>query len=327
MINKYKGCLLGLAAGDALGAPVEFRSLQKIREKYGKKGIADFENWKGFKAGSYSDDTQMSLATAVGCILGYQNWRKTEVFNTVSMVYRKYLEWFESQNDSFQRRFPGNTTLSALESGQMGTTAIKINNSKGCGGVMRTAPVGLAFPNDMAFREGVKFAAITHGHPSGYLPAGFLSEMITHLAAGKTLRGSIKLSITLLKTFEGHEETLNKIKHARKLSSVRKNADKAIQELGGGWVGEEALAIALYCALIHENDFKNGVLAAVNHSGDSDSTGSITGALLGTLNGNEAIPKHWILKLENSENIIRIAEDMFRLFKKGEMLSFDKYPS
>ena len=100
MINKYQGCLLGLAIGDALGAPVEFLKLQEIKKRYGKDGITDFHEWGGFKPGSYTDDTQMSLATAVGCIRAYQRWRDRGICHSTSVVYRCYLDWLESQNVS-----------------------------------------------------------------------------------------------------------------------------------------------------------------------------------------------------------------------------------
>ncbi|MBN2244638.1 MAG: ADP-ribosylglycohydrolase family protein [Candidatus Aminicenantes bacterium] len=78
-------------------------------------------------------------------------------------------------------------------------------------------------------------------------------------------------------------------------------------------MGEEALAISIYCAMRYCNNFKAGVLAAVNHSGDSDSTGSITGAILGTLLGVETIPREWLEKIENASYIQKLAEDILRL--------------
>ncbi|MBK8809431.1 MAG: ADP-ribosylglycohydrolase family protein [Acidobacteria bacterium] len=63
-----------------------------------------------------------------------------------------------------------------------------------------------------------------------------------------------------------------------------------VSVLGGGWVGEEALAISIYCSLVSENDLSGALLLAVNHSGDSDSTGAITGNILGALHGIGAIP-------------------------------------
>ena len=247
----------------------------------------------------------------------------------IKFLIRKYqgcLEWLESQNDPEQRRGPGRTCLSALQSGKMGTIKEKINDSKGCGGIMRTAPAGLAFPPDRAFQEGAEYAAITHGHPSGYLTAGFLSGMISYIIQGKTLAEAIDLCIGQLTQYDGHSETLEKIELAQKLSVSQKSPEESIQAIGEGWVGEEALAISLYCSLKFSGNFKRGTLAAVNHSGDSDSTGSITEAILGTLLGVELIPKAWVQKVEGSDRIIKIANDMFSVFQNGKDLSFEEYP-
>ena len=80
----YLGCLFGLAIGDALGAPVEFLRLPQIKALYGEKGIADFDSWSGFKLGFYTDDTQMSLATARGCIKAYQSQKAGKLFDPVA---------------------------------------------------------------------------------------------------------------------------------------------------------------------------------------------------------------------------------------------------
>jgi ADP-ribosylglycohydrolase len=208
----------------------------------------------------------------------------------------------------------------------MGTIEEKINDSKGCGGVMRTAPVGLAFPSCRAFQEGAEYAAITHGHPSGYLSAGFLSALISYLIEGKILTEAIDLSIGQLIRYDGHSETLKKIELVQKLSVSQKSPEESIHAIGEGWVGEEALAISLYCSLKFSDNFARGILAAVNHSGDSDSTGSITGAILGTLLGVESIPRSWVQKVEGSDRIKKIADDMFSIFQNGKELSLEEYP-
>lgn len=218
MESRYKGCLLGLAVGDALGAPIEFLSLQQIKMRYGERGLIDFDSWGGFPAGYYTDDTQMALATAVGCIRAWQRQMDRGICHPASMVYSKYLDWLETQKDPEQVRAPGDTCLSALESGKMGTVLEPINDSKGCGGVMRTAPAGLAFPAGDAFKQGVEFAALTHGHPSGYLTAGVLAELTAQLITGKGLRESLVLSMSPLVNYRGHGETLEYLKLAMELA-------------------------------------------------------------------------------------------------------------
>jgi ADP-ribosylglycohydrolase len=137
MINKYNGCLLGLAIGDALGAPVEHLSLSDIKRKYGEKGITDFDAWDRFRPGSYSEDTQMSLVTAIGCIKAYQNIMYNRGYSSTDIIYRGYLEWLHAQRNPFWLRYTGNTIQSALENGRMGTIENPINDSKDCNALLQ----------------------------------------------------------------------------------------------------------------------------------------------------------------------------------------------
>jgi ADP-ribosylglycohydrolase len=103
------------------------------------------------------------------------------------------------------------------------------------------------------------------------------------------------------------------------------SSPETIGRIGGGWVGEEALAIALYCALSAQGDFARGVLLAVNHSGDSDSTGAITGNLLGLMLGNNAIPARWLGVLELREDIEALANDLCTGFDESDVWR-NRYP-
>ena len=86
--------------------------------------------------------------------------------------------------------------------------------------------------------------------------------------------------------------------------------DAALRALGEGWVAEETLAVALYCALRYEDDFDRALIAAVNHSGDSDSTGAVTGNLVGARLGLAGIPAKYRERLELREVILELAEDL-----------------
>ena len=109
----------------------------------------------------------------------------------------------------------------------------------------------------------------------------------------------------------GTEGVLEKIELAKDLVVSNNAVEECISTIGEGWVGEEALGISLYCSLKFPGEFEKGVVAAVNHSGDSDSTGAITGAILGTFNGVKAIPEKWVQEVEDSEEIRRITEEMY----------------
>jgi ADP-ribosylglycohydrolase/protein-tyrosine phosphatase len=339
LLSRVVGCMLGGAVGDALGAPVEFLKLDGIRKQYGKSGITNLEEAYG-RRGAITDDTQMILFTAEGLILSKVRQEFAERKLAVPAIYHAYLRWLYTQDthrqaqlikdygtcavvdgiltghkDLFSQRAPGNSCLSALRSGKMGTMDKAINDSKGCGGVMRVAPIGLAYPDaEKAFRLGCESAAITHGHPTGYLSAGFLSSLISRIVSGETISIAISDSSQILRTHKDHEECLKAVEGAAEMFQQRNPSPEAVETLGAGWVAEEALAIGLYCALVAGDDFRRGVLLAVNHSGDSDSTGSITGNILGSNYGTEVIPDEWLSDIELKDVIEEVAVDLVDQF-------------
>jgi len=331
LADKCTGCLLGGAVGDALGWPVEFLPIAEIRKKYGLDGIQNFAETSG-GVGAVTDDTQMTLFTAEGLLREFRRSRDTGTApDYPASVYRAYLRWLSTQGESSRdpnfvsyldgklmnvpelhhRRGPGSTCLSALVTGKMGTVARPVNSSKGCGGVMRVAPVGLfcvslldsgdsAMTAQRSFELGCGTAAITHGHPLGYLPAGFLAALIYFIVSGKGLENAIAHTMDILVARPEREKSMlaAQVNHSLRLKRNKKPCPETVERFGGGWVGDEALAISLYCALAAKGDFVKGVRLAVNHSGDSDSTGAITGNILGALLGKGAIPGEWLAEVE-----------------------------
>ena len=339
--DTFEGCILGGAAGDALGYPVEFMSDEAIRAEYGGCGIREFELTAGNAL--ISDDTQMTLFTMDGLRQGilraeykgigaipetyaawaYQDWYHTQLRDD-HKHYSGFTDLYRGEKWLAARRAPGNTCLSALEEAEAGSvnppysnrifsTDDPANNSKGCGGVMRVAPVGLMLStNHRIDKEGAahtaaEAAAVTHGHPLGWLPAAFLAELIHRITyrmdGSVSLRDMIKNTLAQIdRQFAGtpyleefdaivrkavrmaEDENLAVAHNTRVISGEEEQSrrDAAnIHAIGGGWVGEEALAIALYCVLRYPDDFQKALCIAVNHSGDSDSTGAIAGNILG----------------------------------------------
>jgi len=336
--QKYIGCLLGGAVGDALGAPVEFMSAASIRHRFGPTGIQEFVPAFG-KLGAITDDTQMTLFTAEGLLGGRFSKQKPtlpELRVYIAKAYQRWMHtqgykhelqigicngWLMDQEELFSGRAPGNTCLSGLQ-GMRAASDIARNNSKGCGGVMRVAPIGMYFSSlnrhyesqhsqflHDAFELGCQAAAVTHGHPTGQLSSGFFSAIIMELLSGKGLSEAVNWVLPLLRVRVSCEETLKAVETACRLATNRPNDPAALHLLGEGWVAEEALAIAVYCAL-SAKDFRSGVELSVNHSGDSDSTGSMTGQLLGAIFGQEAIPATWLEHLELATVISSIADDL-----------------
>jgi ADP-ribosylglycohydrolase len=193
----------------------------------------------------------------------------------------------------------------------MGSTAQPLNQSKGCGGVMRIAPAGLASWIGDPFSAGSEIAAITHGHPTGFLAAGFQALAIREAAAGTPLRSACEEALEELRRHPGHEECAAAVGRAVSLSVERRGqaSPEDVESLGQGWVAEEALAIALFSALAAP-DFESALRLAVNHGGDSDSTGAVAGSLLGASLGEAAIPPRWLAPLELRREIERLAEQL-----------------
>lgn len=329
--ETYAACLLGGAVGDALGAPIEFLSLAAIRAQFGTAGLTDYATAYG-RIGAITDDTQMTLFTAEAAIRCDNRLKGKGIASFSMLAHNSYLRWLETQGerpaypDEYvrngglmdvaalqQRRGPGTTCLSALRSGMSGTADHPINNSKGCGGLMRVAPIGLIAQPARSFEQAVNAAAVTHGHPSGYLAAGHYAAVVAGLVGGTGLRESIDAATGILRAQRGHQETLAAVTAALQLADTRRVSAEALETLGAGWVAEEALAIALYCAIV-ATDYRSGVLLAVNHSGDSDSTGALAGSLLAVIEGQAAIPAEWLDRLELRDVITDIAWDLYRHF-------------
>lgn len=321
--DRYRGCLLGGAVGDALGAGIEFESLTEIRRNHGPSGINGYVPAYG-RTGVITDDTQMTLFTAEGLLLDQQ--RPDGKRDAAAALWRSYRGWLSTQYGeptggwlSSQRflqhgRAPGMTCLSALHAGHPGTVSQPVNYSKGCGGVMRVAPTGLAGGDP--FTLGCQAAALTHGHPSGYLAAGALALMVSELIRGCSLHEAAAAAIKRLGQADAAEEVIAALIAAVRAAELGPLSADAIEVLGQGWTGEEALAIATHCALTADS-FRSGVLHAVNHGGDSDSTGAICGNLLGAALGVAAIDADLLAQLEGREVITQVADDLYDVFAAG----------
>ena len=318
--DRVLGCLLGGAVGDALGYAVEFKSLSRIRQIFGPEGIRQPVLDDAGKA-RVSDDTQMTLFTAEGLLTNIERTASLHQADALDGVRAATLDWHAMQQGQpasgrlseftvlKESRHPGNTCTAACRRGASGTPEDPINNSKGCGGVMRVAPIGLcsSLSDEEAFELAARCAAQTHGHPSGYLSAGAMAAIVRNLLDGVEQDRCAARAVELARQWPEADETVAAVERARALAGQR-TGDHAnrIAELGEGWVAEEALAIGLYSALT-ASDFINAVRVASNHGGDSDSTASIAGQIHGAWKGLEGIPHGWIRRLDALEPTLDVA--------------------
>ena len=343
--DKFRGCLIGGAAGDALGYVVEFKNEKQIFSRYGERGITEYELNNG--VAQISDDTQMTLFTATGLLVGTTRGKMRGIMGSYAgYIHQAYTDWLKTQEERFplpdeghyswrvnvpelfHPRAPGNTCMTALNSGRCGSIEEPINHSKGCGGVMRVAPIGLYFNDkdrsvqDIA-RIGAEAAAITHGHVLGWLPAAALVQIIHEISQnGDPVYDAVMKTLYIQDEMwpESKEKDyfLELMRKTVDFASMDKDDLGAIHQLGEGWVAEETLAIAVYCALKYAGDFDKALITSVNHKGDSDSTGAVTGNILGASLGLKGIPEKYTKDLELKDVILEIADDLCQDCRMGE---------
>ena len=352
--NKIRGSLIGGAIGDALGYQIEFDI--GVRDKQ----VTRFKD----DLGIISDDTQMTLFTANALLWRHARWMiNQESIHSHEAVYYGYLDWYDTQkrrgkNDIVsiikdiylntgknyehdpicwirnipelnKRQAPGNTCLSSLRSGKMGTINNPTNNSHGCGGVMRIVSCGLlySFPDNAGYLA-AECAAITHGHPLSHMASYMCAVIISMLTYNNaTIDEAVNEALRLVQ--EKHDrfndsnnslsDLINLVNKAIELSKQNISDPKAIKRIGEGWHAEDALAIALYSCLKYPNSFKDAVICAANHDGDSDSTAAITGNILGAYLGISAIDQYYIDNVELKDVILEIADDLCEMVVNDEI--------
>lgn len=335
--DKARGCLTGGAAGDALGYTVEFMDLNEIYTIYGDKGIRDYE-LDVHATAHFSDDTQMTLFTADGLLSASAEHDKPDRSTIDRSLKEAYLAWFATQVD-FQlplpsswlthlralwaRRAPGNTCVSALRTIRKGDDVE--NDSKGCGGVMRIAPVAIwaagraDTDEELVARIAADAALITHHHAQSTF-ASALTALIIYkcLLSEKVDRDSLRtiveecLPVALSMENDRKEQEYFKaiIEKALRLADSDIDDVEAIRRLGEGWVAEETAAIAIFSVMRHFGDFEAVLVCSVNHDGDSDSTGAVAGNIAGAITGYSGIPEKFKRNLELADVLLSVADDL-----------------
>lgn len=337
--DKARGALLGGAVGDALGYPVEFiYSHKEICDKYGAAGICEYlpaNQWLNANASDaqFSDDTQMTLYTAEG-LLEAEN--KSE--DIISKIRDSYLAWYGHQAgrkvkisydsklakipELNQNRAPGNTCMSALATIYSGKEAT--NNSKGCGGIMRVAPFGIygaahKWPLAKTARLAGEAAELTHKHPLSTYSSAALAVLVQLCLNEESVgveRFKQLIGLTLTTNAEVYGEAADYMADFRKIvadaisaaDDERDDWEVIEQTLGGGWVADETLAIVIFSVLRHIDSFRDCMICAVNHGGDSDSTGAVAGNVIGAILGLKAIPATYITNLQASDLLLSFAD-------------------
>lgn len=298
--DRFEGTIVGLAVGDALGHPTEFLSLAEIRRRYGPDGVTDFEPPPRHAPGTYTDDTQMSIAVAEALIEAGDR----ALDELMRATARRFVEWADSPDND---RAAGMTCMAGCNNLKRGVDWHKagVAESKGCGSAMRAAPIGLYYHHDLKRVVEVACASSlpTHRHPTGVAAAAGAAATVALLLTGT----APEALLTALLEHTGHLDADFAAKIAQVGGVLDREPDDALAILGQAWVGEEAVADALYCFLRSPANYARTVLTGANSQGDSDSIACIAGAMSGAFNGIDAVPERWRQGVENATRLTDLA--------------------
>lgn len=343
--TKYIGCLLGGAVGDALGYPVKYMSYQEIIHTYGNRGKVELAVDETGKA-LISDVTQMTLFTVEGliwakrvenrhgycniparCFYSYQRWLHTQELPVADETYQwalddKRLDMHSpllKRRDLYCKRETDDILVKALmeaKAQNYGTVEEPINDSVGCGGIVRSAPIGLSLylTPKKTYDTACQVAALTHSHPTSYISAGAFALIIAYLMKGCTIENAVIAMLNQLTQISGGEELVKRLRMALDLYHEGEPSVSNLTQLGQGFMAEEALAMGVYAALCYSDNLKRAVIFAVNHDGDSNSTAAICGNLVGAYLGKSSIPKDWLAKLECEDLIEEMGLKLFEMY-------------
>ncbi|MBI5594798.1 MAG: ADP-ribosylglycohydrolase family protein [Elusimicrobia bacterium] len=299
--DRSRGMMLGLAIGDALGSPAEFLSLGQIKERYGPNGVSDYVKDKAM----FTDDTQMSIAVAEALLEA----GRLPITGLMDAVTRKFVEWHDSP-DNF--RAPGIATMQACRRMKEGTSWMLSGDkqSKGCGSVMRSAPVGFYYRDAL---PRLKDAAHVIGICTHKNPTADAACQGTAFAAALAIDGTppAQWPGRIMAFTKGLSEEFTATIHRVESAAAMADEEKAVSFIGRffhGWTADEVLGIALYSVMRHPEDFSACVLRSINNSGDSDSIGCVAGALQGARLGVAAIPGKWVQGIERRGDLEALAD-------------------
>jgi ADP-ribosylglycohydrolase len=304
--DAARGLLLGLALGDALGWPVEFLALPAIRARYGPGGITEPPD-----PAIYTDDTQMTMAVAEALIeaghLGLDA--------LMGDLAGRFIAWKNDPETPLTA--PGTTCLravAALESGAAWREA-GVVGSKGCGACMRVAPVGLYYRQEPEQLRAMARAQgwLTHRHPASDAACIAAAYLVTLALDGAPPRDwPDRVQEFTGGTSAEFDAAIRRVEEAVGWDDEQRALNHVGPTRGGGWIAEEAVAMALYCSVRCPDDYMACVRLAANIDGDSDSVACIAGGLVGARLGAGALPESWLARLKGRDRLTALADRLVR---------------
>lgn len=337
--SAYRGCLLGLAVGDAMGYTVDARSMAEIREDYGPNGLLGYDLVNGYA--DVTSYTQLAAFTCNGLLLGLTRGQmQGKMAPFVRYIGLSHREWAASQRpwgrpsrtfcwlihrkEMCRRHCMDTWMLDTLSRETLGTPEEPANHFATPGSITAAAGVGLFFdPENMDQAEidrlGAEAVALTHGSPLAFLPGALLAHLIS-CTLRNTLCGMKELLEEAMDAFSrqfSHEyaqtdDICALVRQAIALSGDESTVPVDAMERLRCENGAQVLAGAVYACLVGQEDFDTAMIIAVNHSGRSAAVGAVTGAILGARLGVEALPEFYLECLEPAEILMELADDLFQ---------------
>lgn len=332
-IEAYRGCLLGLAVGDAMGYTVDSKSWDEICADYGPNGLLGYDLVNG--TADITSYTQLCAFMCNGLMLGairgnpellprymamsMREWAKSQQFRGTT---EKTNCWLAQVPQMRRRHCMDTRMLDALSRDTFGTPEKPMFRSTTPASITTAVAVGLGvLPANIEPQRigdlGAQAVAFTHGDPDSFLAGAFVSYAIaailqepdTALSAHFT-RASDAVSLLYTDRYPETEAVLGKIRRAMELTRDAELTPLAAMTLLGCTTASECVAGAVYAAMIHMSNFDEGMIAAVNHSGRSAAVGALTGAFLGARLGADALPEFYLESLESAPVLCELADDL-----------------
>jgi len=307
-IFRYRGCILGLAAGDALGTTIEFKRPGSFKPVTGMTGGGPFN----LKPGQWTDDTSMALCLAESLI-------KKKTFDPVDQMER-YVKWFRQGHLSSNGRCfdIGNTVASALglfEKTKKPFCGSIDPDSAGNGSLMRLAPVPMFYGRkpEEAIEKSGESSRTTHGAKTAVDACRYFGGLLAGAFDGAKKEEILSQRFSPLPGYWEENKLVSEIDEIA-LGSFKRRKPPEIK--GTGYV-VKSLEASLW-AFYHSNNFKEGALMAVNLGDDADTTGAIYGQIAGAYYGVENIPEEWLKKISYIELITSFADQIFYLAAKTD---------
>ena len=348
--SAYRGCLLGLAVGDAMGYPVDTKTWDEIRADYGPHGLLGYDLVNG--CAEITSHTQLAAFTCNGLLLAL-TWAqlKDRTAPFVRYIALSHKEWAHTQRRSHtlrrtycwtsgieelhRRRCTDNRMPDTLALDHMGAPGEPINRLDGPGSLAAAAAVGLfagtgRLEPRARDRLGAEAVALTYGSPTAFLSGAVVANLVSAvLREGETtLARLLEQALTAVELqftpqFPHTPEVLQPVRYAMALARQDLHPRQAMEVL----VCKNAvqvLAGAVYALLTCGDDFDTAMITAVNHSGRSSAVAALAGAVLGARLGMEALPEFYLECLEVGGVLTELADDLLSGCAGGIDLDWDR---